>query len=98
MMTALVGVTYPAAGVMVASPATAPVSSPRNLGLCVDPPVKEKPDNRGKRGGDIGVQESRRRDRIDAQLTARVKTVPSEPQKPRAQGHQRDAMGPTVTH
>ena len=33
MMTAVVGETYPAAGVIVANPATAPVSRPRNLGL-----------------------------------------------------------------
>ena len=33
MMTAVVGETYPAAGVTVASPATAPVSNPRNLGF-----------------------------------------------------------------
>src|ERR1017187_2994594 len=33
MITAVVGETYPAAGVIVASPATAPVSSPRNLGF-----------------------------------------------------------------
>src|SRR6266436_59357 len=33
MITALVGETKPAAGVMVASPATEPVRSPRNLGL-----------------------------------------------------------------
>src|SRR5580704_13132424 len=33
MMTAVVGETYPAAGVTVASPATAPVSRPRNLGF-----------------------------------------------------------------
>ncbi len=33
MIAALVGVTYPAHGVMVASPATAPVSRPRNFGF-----------------------------------------------------------------
>src|ERR1017187_3714159 len=33
MMTAVVGETYPAAGVTVANPATAPVSKPRNLGF-----------------------------------------------------------------
>ena len=33
MMTALAGETKPAAGVIVASPATEPVRSPRNLGL-----------------------------------------------------------------
>src|SRR5215471_11294938 len=33
MITAVVGDTYPAAGVIVASPATAPVSKPRNLGF-----------------------------------------------------------------
>src|SRR6266540_6313713 len=33
MTAALVGVTYPAAGVTVARPATAPVSSPKNVGL-----------------------------------------------------------------
>src|SRR5258706_12588388 len=32
-MTAVVGETYPAAGVMVARPATAPVRSPRNFGF-----------------------------------------------------------------
>src|SRR6478609_7522253 len=33
MMTAVAGETYPAAGVIVARPATAPVSKPRNLGF-----------------------------------------------------------------
>src|ERR1039458_2218148 len=33
MITAVVGETYPAAGVTVANPATAPVSKPRNFGF-----------------------------------------------------------------
>src|SRR5262245_11488681 len=35
MMTAVVGETYPAAGVIVARPATAPVRSPKNFGFFV---------------------------------------------------------------
>ena len=46
MRTADDGETYPDAGVIVASPATDPVSSPRNFGFLARHPIDREPGDR----------------------------------------------------
>jgi hypothetical protein len=66
------------------------------LGLLGREPVDGEPGDGGKARRDVGIQEGDGGDRIDAELTAGVESVPSEPEQSGAQGDERNGVRSAV--
>ena len=92
MATAEVVFTSPAAGVMVASPATAPVTPPSTVAwpslIC----STTSQHQHRRRGGDLGVDEGLGGDAVRPQAVAGVEPEPAEPQDACADYHERDRV------
>ena len=83
---------------MVASPAMEPVSRPRNFGFFSKTHARIEPRHGGKGGGEVRVQESGHGDLVHPKLASRIEPVPAEPEKPRAQGDEGNAVRSAVLH
>src|SRR5688572_6247342 len=65
-------------------------------GLIRGHPVYAEPGDGGEGGGEVRVQERNGRHRVDAELRARVESVPPEPEQARTQRDHRDVVGTAV--
>lgn len=98
MTIAAQGSTNPAAGVMTTRPATRPGRRADERALPHRDALGKHPGKHAGRAGRHGVQQREPGHAVGRELAARVEPKPAEPQKRRAQGHERHIVGTVGQH